>query len=181
MNKFLEDITTTDFDTGEVTIDEMIDEGENGEIEFKSSMRWSYQREESDKKLEIVVMKTIAGLSNSDGGTLLIGVQDDGEILGLDKDFNILGGNVDKFELHVRNLLNKHLGKVSAAQVNVSFPIVRDKEICRIDVLKSDKPVYLKISTKEAGVQEKFYVRSGNSTQELSISEASEYIQKNLS
>lgn len=181
MNEFLENITTTDFDAGEVTIDEMIDEGENGEIEFKSSMRWSYQREEADKKLEMVIMKTIAGLSNSDGGTLLIGVQDDGEILGLDNDFKLLGGNSDKFELHIRNLLNTHLGKVSASQIDVSFPMVQGKEICRVDVLKSDKPIYLEIHDEEKNkTEEKFFVRSGNSTQELTMSETNEYIKKNF-
>lgn len=129
----------------------------------------------------MVIMKTIAGLSNSDGGTLLIGVQDDGEILGLDKDFALLGGNSDKFELHVRNLLNTHLGKVVALQIDISFPAVQGKEICRVDVLKSDKPIYLEMHDDEKNkIEEKFYVRSGNSTQELTMSEANEYIKKNF-
>ena len=181
LNEFLENITVTDLMVGEVSLEDMIAEGESGELEFKSSLRWSYQEDVYDKKLELVAMKTIAAFSNSDGGTLLIGVDDSGEIFGLEKDYLALGGNADKFELHIRNLLNKHLGKVSASKINITFPVVGDIEICSIDVVKSDKPIYLDLYNEEKNAkEEKFYVRSGNSSQELAMSEANDYIKSHF-
>lgn len=181
LNEYLENITSTDFVTGEATLDDLITEGESGELEFKSSLRWSYKEERADKKLEIVIMKTIAAFSNGDGGTLLIGVQDDGEVVGLHKDYAELGGNADTYELHLRNLLNKHLGKVSTSKINITFPTVNDTDICRVDVLKSDKPVFLEVVDEAKSIkEEKFYVRSGNSSQELKMSETNEYVTKHF-
>jgi len=181
LNDYLSKITSTDFYVGEATLEDIIDEGESGELEFKSSLRWSYKEEKTDKKLEVVIMKTIAAFSNGDGGTLLIGVQDDGEVLGLHKDYAELKGDADTFELHIRNLLNKYLGKVIASKISITFPAVNDVELCRVDVLKSDEPIFLEIVDEDKSVkEEKFYVRSGNSSQELTMSESSEYIKKNF-
>jgi predicted HTH transcriptional regulator len=91
-------------------LEEMIVEGESADLEFKSSFRWSYQGNLIDKRLEDVILKSISALSNSDGGTLLIGVNDEGEILGLEHDYASLDGSKDEFELHLRNLVNKSLG-----------------------------------------------------------------------
>ena len=176
LNAFLEKITSTSFVTGEATLADIIAEGESGELEFKASLRWSYKEEKSDKKLEMVIMKAIAAFSNSDGGTLLIGVQDDGEVIGLHKDYAELGGDADSYELHIRNLLNKHIGKVAASKINITFPTVNDVEICRVDILKSDKPIFLELVDETKNIkEEKFYVRSGNSSQELKMSEVNEY------
>jgi hypothetical protein len=181
LNEYLEKITSTDFHIGEATLEDIIAEGESGELEFKSSLRWSYKEEMANKKLEVVIMKTIAAFSNSDGGTLLIGVQDDGEILGLDKDYSLLDGDADGFELHVRNLLNNFLGKVKASKIHITFPMINEVEVCRIDILKADEPVFLDIVDEGKSIkEEKFYVRSGNSSQELKMSEANEYIKKNF-
>ena len=108
LNEFLESITKTVDTEVHMPLDEMIAEGESGDLEFKSSLRWSYRESRLDKKLEQVIMKSIAAFSNCEGGTLLIGVDDEGELLGLDYDCTTLDGNKDEFELHLRNL-NCHL------------------------------------------------------------------------
>jgi predicted HTH transcriptional regulator len=57
-------------------------------LEFKSSLRWGVPEGGVNKTLEKVIVKTIAGFLNSkDGGTLLIGVADNGTILGLEGDY----------------------------------------------------------------------------------------------
>ena len=74
LNHFLENITSTAETAVETPIDELIAEGESDELEFKSSLRWSYQGACMDRRLEEVILKSVAAFANSDGGTLLIGV-----------------------------------------------------------------------------------------------------------
>jgi len=84
-----------------VSIEDLIEEGESDELEFKSSLRWDVCDGCVNKKLEEVIIKTVAAFTNSDGGTLLIGVDDDGNVLGLENDYAALGNaDKDKFELH---------------------------------------------------------------------------------
>jgi hypothetical protein len=129
LNEFLEDITTTEETTRPVSIEEMIAEGESDELEFKSSLRWDIKEHLANKKLEEVVVKSVAAFANAQGGTLLIGVDDTGQVLGLERDYACLGGvDVDKFELHLRNVLNQHLGaSVVATKLKVRFHCIEDK------------------------------------------------------
>lgn len=177
LNEFLQNITETMEYESELTVDDLIKEGESGELEFKSSLMWSYNEQVVDKKLEIVILKTIAAFSNGEGGTLLIGVDDEGTILGLDRDYVVLNGNRDEFELHLRNLLNRTFDKVfSTSNLDITFPKLDGHEICQIDIKRGEKPVYIEVKDKDGRKTEKFYVRSGNSSQDLKLSEASEYI-----
>lgn len=122
-------------------------------------------------------MKSISAFSNADGGTLIIGVDDDGNILGLEKDYRSLGGNKDEFESHLRNLLNKHFGKVnSISNLKVSFHAISDQEICEVQISAGNKPLYLEVIDDKDQKRKKFYVRSGNTSQELDISEAGEFV-----
>lgn len=164
----------------EASVDEIVKAGESGELEFKSSLRWDMRKKSANKKLEMVIVKTVAAFANSIGGSLLIGVNDDGEALGLDLDYGSLRGDSDKFEIHLRNLLNEAFDKAFVStSVKIGFPLLQEKEICRVDVIASDTPRIAKI--KEDGpVSEKFYVRSGNSTQELSFSEFDTYRQQHF-
>ena len=126
-------------------------------------------------------MKAISAFSNGEGGTLLIGVHDEGNVLGLDHDYERLAkrgrpDDKDQFELHLRNLLRHHFGDVFAAtSVDVTFPIV-GKEICRIDVKRGKEPYYLALKDKHGNKQQKFYVRSGNSSPEIGFTEIGNYI-----
>ena len=178
LNLFLGAITKTVDTEVETPLEEMIAEGESGDLEFKSSFRWSYQGNCIDKRLEDVILKSIAAFSNSDGGTLLIGVNDEGEILGLEHDYAELDGNKDEFELHLRNLVNKSLGVgFGASNLSVSFPSVEEKEVCKIEIKRANTPQYLAVLDKNNNKSDKFYVRSGNSSVELPLKEVSAYVQ----
>ncbi len=177
LNNFLDKITITEEVEIQIPIDELIAEGESDELEFKSSLRWNYKTEQIDKKLEIVILKSISAFSNGEGGTLIIGVEDEGKILGLDHDYKSLNGGKDEFELHIRNLLNKTFGKVFATTgIGIIFSVINEVEICAINVSKGNKPLYLEIADNNGQKFEKFYVRSGNTSQELGLSEMNEYI-----
>jgi hypothetical protein len=163
------------------TIEELIALGENSKLEFKSSYRWDMDMDVQDKKMENIILKTISAFNNAHGGTLIIGVDDNGVALGLERDYATLkNANKDEFEIHLRNQLNKTFGTVfSTTNLKVTFPILDGKEICRIDVDAGTEPVFLEIMDEHGQKSEKFYVRSGNTSQPLEKgSEITEYIRK---
>ena len=177
LNSFLDSITDTIDTEVEASIEEVISKGEGLGVEFKSSLRWDFTKGTVYTKLEQAVMKTIAAFSNTEGGTLLIGVKDDGEILGLDNDYTSLKGNRDEFELHLRNLINQNFGKIFASNnLDITFPMSDEFELCQIEVKRGINPVYLTILDKNGVRTEKYYIRSGNSSQELSVSEIASYV-----
>jgi len=177
LNEFLKNLTTIEETEEEVSIEDLITEGESNELEFKSSLRWDYKQENVNRELESVILKSISSFANSDGGKLIIGVDDDGNVLGLDHDYASLKGNSDEFELHLRNLVNKSFGKNFAASgISITFHKIEVSEICLIDVSPWNKPLYLEVMDKNGKKSKKFYIRSGNSSQELELDEISEYI-----
>ncbi len=157
---------------------ELIENGESNFLELKSTLRWDIRQNVVNTKLEHVILKSVAAFNNAEGGKLIIGVGDDFEILGLDNDYNTLKeANKDYFELHLRNLINNNFGKdFGATHIKMEFPIVDDTEICVIDIKKGIKPLYLEKSDKSGTKQKKFYLRNGNSSQELEIDEATLYV-----
>ncbi|QKG78991.1 GmrSD restriction endonuclease domain-containing protein [Tenuifilum thalassicum] len=152
-------------------IKEIILKGENENIEFKSTLRFDLRTGEINKKLEFVVAKTISAFLNSSGGKLLIGVDDDGNILGLNRDLKTLKkDNIDGFELHLRQIIKKYLGENLEKYVKIRFETIEDKTICLIEVYKHSKPVFIINDGKE-----EFYIRVGNASVPLSRKEQSEY------
>lgn len=156
----------------------LIARGESEKLEFKQTLRFDIETQSVNRKLEDVVIKTIAGFANQSGGALLIGVCDDGRIAGLEPDYSTLGpGNRDKFELHLTHLLNSHFGQAfRGARVRVSFPVANGKAICKVDVSRSPTAVVVKLADRAGASIERFYVRMGNSTHDLSLSQMSAFI-----
>lgn len=151
----------------------LILEGEGLFLEFKETLRYDVRKGEVSKELEKVVMKTIVGFLNARGGTLLIGVRDDGQVVGLSSDFNSLPKkNKDGFENHLNMLVKTMIGLVFAKYITIKFERSGDLDVCMITVRESYKPAYLQSGEKK----EEFFVRVGNTTQPYSMSEASEYI-----
>jgi len=147
----------------------LIQQGENHRLEFKSSLRWDYRQNRANKKLEEVIMKSIAAFNNAKGGVLFIGVDDDGHTLGLESDYATMKKpDKDHFELHLRNLIHDNYGVAYASKfLNISFPSINDLEVCMIEIQKGDEPIYTTVTDKNGAKVEKFFVRSGNTSQEL--------------
>jgi hypothetical protein len=177
LNKFLEELTITEESKAGVSLEELISGGESNQLEFKSSLRWDFKNERTEKKLENVILKSISSFANGEGGKLIIGVGDDGEILGLDYDYTSLGGDKDKFEVHLRNLINHAFGEnFGASGISIRFEKINDSEICLLDISQWNKPLYLETTDKTGQKIKKFYIRSGNTSQELKLDEISDYI-----
>jgi len=158
-------------DKKEDKVKEMILNGENETLEIKSTLRFDLKEGIVNKKLEFVIAKTISAFLNTEGGTLIIGVDDDNNVLGLEKDIQTLSKqNIDGFELHLRQIIKKYLGDYFEKYLKVTFPKVDDKEICLIQISKSGKPVFIISEGTES-----FFVRNGNSSIPKNRQEQSEY------
>jgi hypothetical protein len=152
---------------------ELIQKGENPRIEFKQTLLYDVYREQANKDLKKEVAKEICALTNSEGGAIVIGVEDDSkEIKGLERDYNLMQKGKDSFGLQLRQEVADRLGQMMAtAYTHVKFEEVDGNEVCVIWVDDSPKPVFF-----EEDDSEQFYVRTGTSAQPLSIQEANEYI-----
>lgn len=146
--------------------------GENEYVEFKSTARWDIRQGKVNKALTGVLAKTIAAFSNHHGGSLLIGIGDDGEVVGLELDYRTLKKpNRDGFALFVMTLVRERLGGHVCRLVHVLFAEVDDRDVCRIVVEPADEPVYL-----NEGTQARFFVRTGNASRELDARETVHYV-----
>ena len=88
-------------------IRELIAAGENQQVEFKSTLRWDLRQFKPNKALEDVIAKTIAGFMNTQGGHLIIGIDDEGSILGLEQDYGTLKKpGKDGFEQYIMQLVS---------------------------------------------------------------------------
>lgn len=149
--------------------------GETDIVEFKSTLRINLRTGVKDREMELSVLKTIAGFFNSSGGTLLVGVNDEGEVLGIDGD---LFPNNDKFQLHFWNIFREAIGSEFSEFVRSDVIKVDDKFVFSLTCLPSNRPVFLK--WKVAGQNkndELFYVRIGPQTDLLGIRQAIAYIE----
>ena len=152
------------------SIDNIVGNGESSEVEFKSTLRINQHTGNKDPRMELAVLKTIAGFLNTNGGILTIGVSDDGAALGIDADgFE----NEDKMSLHLVNLIKDRIGPTMMQFIHARF---EDYDGCRVMVIECSKaksPVFVK-----DGNIEHFYIRTGPSTTELSASQTQEYLKQ---
>ena len=155
------------------SLKELVLGGESERLEFKSTLRFDINLFTVNSKLEFVIAKTIAAFLNANGGVLLIGINDNGEVIGLNRDFETLGSgkqNIDGFELQLRSVIKKYLGGTFEKYISVSFPDLDGNTICVINILSSGKPVFVMNEGRE-----EFYVRIGNSSIPKNRQEQSEY------
>lgn len=155
------------------TAAELIAAGESARVEFKSTARCNLHTGQRDDKIEMVISKTVAALSNSGGGDLLIGVDDAGAARGLEDDLKFMKQpDLDRYELWLRDHLSKTLGSTASANVEVTFPLLDGTPICHLRMLGATRPVFL---TPGKGQPVQMWVRVGNSTRQLGIDEALSY------
>ena len=155
------------------SVPDLIAHGENQFVEFKSSLVWDYRRQMANKDLYDPVMKNIVAFMNASGGHVVVGVDDGGQVLGIEQDFVTLRKkNVDGWENSFSMAFNNMIGVEYRRFVDLSFPELEGKTICVITVQSGQEPAYLTFTG-----QETFYLRAGNASQPLSVSQASRYIQ----
>jgi Alw26I/Eco31I/Esp3I family type II restriction m6 adenine DNA methyltransferase len=158
---------------GDQAIAALVAQGESATLEFKSTARWDLKEHKKNPALEQVILKTIAAFLNTEGGTLLIGIADDGTVLGLTHDYQTLQKKIrDGFELWLTDfLLKNNLGQDLAPFLQITFHDLDSQDICRIIAKPAPRPIYVKDNQDDH-----LYIRSGNSTRKLTVKEAIGYV-----
>ena len=145
-------------------------QGEGDRLEFKSTLRMNLHTGKFDKEIEHAVLKTLAAFLNTEGGTLLVGVDDKATVLGLDAD---QFPNTDRMMLHLTKLVSDRISMNHMSFISCYPDSVDQKELLRIDVSPADTPAYL-----EHSGEERFYIRTGPGTAFLKTSELYDYLRK---
>jgi predicted HTH transcriptional regulator len=148
----------------------MLVNGESEAVEFKSTLRTNLHTGSKDPRMELAVLKTLAGFLNTSGGMLVIGVSDDGSPVGIQVDDF---GNEDKMSLHLVNIVKTRMGVQAMTSIHARFDDHDDYRVMVVNCRKSPSPVFLKDHDTE-----RFYIRTGPSTTELSASQTQEYIKQ---
>jgi type I restriction enzyme R subunit len=156
-----------------IPTEELIAGDETHEVEFKATARWNLREERKDKRMEDAVVKSIAGFLNTDGGTLVLGVDNDGQVVGLTHDLPLVkpqspDGLVNWLTTH----LVKALQHTPVMRTRARIDQLREAEVCRVDVARSSAPVTAVMSDG----REAFWVRMNNSTRELPEREVEKYV-----
>ena len=156
---------------------EILSEGESLQVEFKSSLRWDYKQNKINEKLADPILKTLVAFMNTDGGTLYVGVGNDGDILGIEKDFgDWRQANWDGWSQAFTNIINTRIGKEYHGYIKPT-PIISDnKTVAKIEIKKSLKEVFVDPNKPTS----EFYIRAGTTTQKLNSKEMVKYIRDNF-
>jgi hypothetical protein len=157
---------------GDQEIAALIAKGESNTLEFKATARWDVKQNIQNKAMEDVVVKSVAAFLNTDGGNLLIGVDDERNVTGLDHDYKLFGkkDKRDAYENFLTGLLLNNFGKDIAALISISIHELAGKDVARVLTKPSPKPIFVK-----EGNYEHLYIRANNSTRLLSTREAIDY------
>lgn len=154
--------------------EELIKAGESKTLEFKSTLRWSLkENQKDDKGVTHAVLKTIAAFLNTEGGDLLIGVADDGSIVGIEPDQLETD---DKFMRHLAQVVRNGLGDRAGTCIDPKTQIAQGRTVCLVSCQRSPEPVFLKWKGLEISSEGDFFVRSGPGTVKLPPESAGEYI-----
>ena len=156
-------------------VEHLLHAGETNGVELKSSLRAdTLDRGVPPKVLEKMVARTVAAFMNAQGGLLVIGADDDGKPLGLDRDFAMLGRkDMDGFQQTLVTLLSSSLGTDVAASVRVHATKIGPSghDVVLVDCPAYGTPVFL-----TDGQDKEFHVRAGNTTRLMDVAEAATYI-----
>ena len=148
--------------------------GESPEVEFKSTLRVNLHTGKPHKDREDDCMKALAAFMNSKGGTLLIGVKDDKNTLGLETDFNSFKkeDKMDEFQKHLDNILERSFSSSCFSLLEIKFIEIEEKTICKIRVKPSSKASYFE--------KTKFFIRRNASSKELLAGDMMDYINEHF-
>jgi hypothetical protein len=159
-------------DVVEFNIHDIVRKGEHEYLEFKTSFRWDIKKDQVNRELERSVMKTIAAFLNSAGGSLVIGLDDNGHAVGLASDMaSLTKQSRDGFENHFNNVFVSMIGPEFRQFVKLSFHEMAGKDVCLVSVDRSGRPAYVRTDKGED-----FFIRTGNATTPLRMSQVASYV-----
>ena len=147
--------TTTIKKIGDLrSIEELVQLKESDTIELKSSLQWDVRENIKNEKLQDSVLKSIAAFLNAEGGTVIIGVEDNGNLFGLEKDIQSFkeprNRTLDNFERHLVELIKNKIGIKFIPYLKIRFTKINGQDVCGVYVRKSPQAAFLK---SEKGIE----------------------------
>ena len=155
----------------EISQGDIFDLDESESREYKSSFKYDYKTNNPNPNLSKIIVQSVLGFLNSNGGTLVIGISDDKTILGIKNDIKLFNGSWDKYQLAIQDALRKYTDTPLSDFIRIKKIDKEGKQICIIKVNQSPKPVYFIDEDKQ-----ELYIRDGNSTIKLQTKQAYDYI-----
>ena len=151
-------------------VEELIAKGENKGIEFKSTIRYDTFQNKIDKRVTFAILKTLAAFLNTDGGVLLVGVADDGSILGTGLDqFE----SEDKYLRFFGDKVKESIGSENMSFIEGEFVPTNDRKVFRIECKPAAKPIFLKQEGREA-----LFIRIGAQTEAIEGQALLDYVKQ---
>jgi hypothetical protein len=172
LNEFMHSMVSEPEKTHKRPVRELITLGESVTLEFKSTLQWDTIQNKQNTALRGSVLKTIAAFLNTEGGTLLIGVEDQGGILGIEYDLHLSNDSEDSFSQLLNTIMFQQLGAGAVPYIRQRFEAVNGNRVCVIEVDRSPEPVFVK---SEKGRE--FFIRVGNTTRALDAEETMKYVE----
>lgn len=163
-------------------IEEKLPPEEDHKTEFKATFKLDLNRlEKGDGKkiqnneVEKEISIAVASLANAEGGQIIVGLRDNGEIIGLEKDYELLDNpNDDKFQRIVWQSVQKYLKNMTyISKVRISLQKVNEKKICKIVVPAADEPIFIHDNNSQES-----YVRIGPKSEKFQPAEFMKYSKK---
>ncbi len=146
----------------------LIPKGESKNLEFKQTFSLDVKTGTKEKHIEKSVLKTIGAFLNSEGGELLIGVDDNGQVTGVDEEISKFYKSEDKYLLNFKNHIKTKIGEGFYPLIDYQMVKVDGKSVMRVSCGIANTPCFLEDT--------EFYVRSGPSTDSLEGKKQHEYI-----
>jgi len=150
----------------------MTREGETKSIEFKQTLSLDIKKSTKEKYIEESALKTVVAFMNTDGGTLLIGIADSGEIIGIEAEVGKLFRSRDDLLLHWKNLVKGRIGEQFYPFIDSNVVTVDSAQVLVVSCKNSPTPCYLD--------GRDFYVRTNPATDKLEGPKLVEYVQNHF-
>ncbi len=160
--QFVTESEGQEFGIEDETIHTVTNLGKEGKYrEFKTSfIYYAGTHSLNIEEQSFIILKTIAGFLNAEGGSLFIGVKDNGDVSGLIEEYLHFGdiGNSDKYERFIRKYIVDSFNKDVNSQIEFKFMLSENNEYVEIVIPEYEKPVPL---------ANDFFQRQGNETRIL--------------
>jgi len=153
----------------------IVREGESKQTEFKETLCLDIRKGTKEKHIETSALKTVVAFMNTDGGTLLVGVDDKGVVKGIEEEIGkfFKSKGLDGFLLHWKNLIKCRIGEEFYPYIDYKAVKVEGKTVLMVMCKQTNSPCYLD--------KNDFYVRTNPATDKLEGPKLVSYVQTHFS
>ena len=171
-NKLMDLATAEGMAAWDTSVENLIRGDETRAVEFKQTARWNVREEKKDKLMEDVIAKTVAGFANASGGTLLVGVHDEGHTVGLEPDFALVKPpTADGYVNWMDTMLQNRFGFALAQLIRLDMVEIDGHHVCRVDIPAATQPAWTEIKGDR-----KLFVRRNNSTRAVPAEDIDSFV-----